>query len=66
MTGMTFHGIDDMKKVLYIIGLGLVALAFSTGCDALDERKTDGGATQAGKEFTVVMTTDTRATLADD
>ena len=66
MTGMIFHGIDDMKKILYIIGLALFSAGLLTGCDTINGQHDDNTAEQTTREFLVFMDPYTRTALQDD
>ena len=63
---MTFHGIDDMKKIIYIIAITLWSGAHLTGCDTKDRDSEENNAGQAATEFLVFMDPYTRASLQDD
>ena len=63
---MTFHGIDNMKKIIYIICLALLSAAFMTACDTIGGQPEDGVAGKTTKEFLVFVDPYTRASLDDD
>ena len=63
---MTFHGIDDMKKIIYIIAITLWSGALLTGCDTKDRDSEENNAGQAATEFLVFMDPYTRASLQED
>ena len=66
MTGMTFHGINDMKKITNIIGLALLSGALLTGCETMNGHSEKNNAEQAATEFLVFMDPYTRASLQED
>ena len=66
MTGMTFHGINDMKKITNIIGLALLSGALLTGCETMNWHSEKNNAQQASTEFLVFMDPYTRASLQED
>lgn len=66
MTGMTIHGIDDMKKITYIIGIAFLCTTLFTGCDTVNGQPDDNAAGQSTTEFLVFMDPYTRAAVQDD
>ena len=66
MIGTTFHGIDNMKKILYIIGFALLSQALFTGCDNINRQPDENAAGLTTKEFLVFMDPYTRTSLQDD
>ena len=66
MTGMTFHGINDMKKITNIIGLALLSGALLTGCETMNGHSEKNNAEQAATEFLVFMDPYTRTSLQED
>ena len=66
MTGMTFHGINDMKKITNIISLALLSGALLTGCETMNGHSEKNNAEQAATEFLVFMDPYTRASLQED
>ena len=63
---MTFHGIDNMKKITNIIGLALLSGALLTGCETMNGHSEANNPEQATTEFLVFMDPYTRASLQDD
>ena len=63
---MTFHGISNMKKILYIIGLALLSATLLTGCDTINGHSKKNNAEQATTEFLVFMDPYTRTSLQED
>ena len=66
MIGTTFHGIDNMKNILYIIGFALLSQALFTGCDNINGQPDENAAGLTTKEFLVFMDPYTRTSLQDD
>lgn len=63
---MTFHGIDNMKKITNIIGLAFLSGALLTGCETMNGHSEANNPEQATTEFLVFMDPYTRASLQDD
>ena len=66
MTRTTLHGIDNMKKILYIIGFVLLSQALFTGCDNMNGQPDGNAPAQITKEFLVFMDPYTRTSLRED